>query len=495
VRRLVVVITLTFAMLAAACGAERPVLESGSGVPREVTPGVPSEGAADGPSVSGSVGQQSERITVRLAVPVGWSLDPADAGPASISNRVMADLLFEGLTSLDASGAVVPGLAVRWDTSPDRLEWTFVLPAGLEDGEGRRVVAADVAASLNQVATRGQADQAATALTAVSGWTDVMSGSRTAVSGIKAVDDTTIRIDLDYPFELLLDVLASPAFGISIERPDGTIGTTGDFAPTADPTIFRSVSQDSAVEFVQLEEYDGDVTPVVANGLVDWAVVPPGDLIDDLPGDVIREPLDMRLGFVVRLADRDQRIAVGRLLDPVALADFVPGLSALATPPVDGPSVLPGHLIVDAPEGRVGDAATIAVEQLKSGGVDAELRLSSPAEFANRVVSGEANVFPVMITGGTGGGGATLRFFADGGVDDLVGDVLPDRSLLAGTITAAVDPLARAEAVKSLEKTVLDSGFVILVGRWEVTVAIGPRLSGLRQRVDGTLDLSRAAPA
>jgi len=420
-------------------------------------------------------------------------MDPADAGPASISNRVMADLLFEGLTRLGSSGGIAPGLAVRWEASANRLEWTFVLPAGLKDGQGTSITAADVAASLNRIAMRGQADQAATALMAVSGWTDVMSGSRTAVSGIKAVDSTTLRIDLDRPFELLLDVLASPAFGISVERTDGSIGTTGSFAPTVDPTIYRSVETDSAVEFVQLEEYDGDVMPVVASGLVDWAVVPPGELIDDLPGDVIREPLDMRLGFVVRLPDRAQRVGVGGLLDPVALADLVPGLSALASPPVDGPSELPGRVIIDAPEGRIGDAAATAVEQLKSGGVDAELRLSSPSEFAKRVTSGDAEVFPVMIAGGTGAGGATLRFFSHGGVDDPIGSALADRDSLAETVMTATDPLVRNSALKSLEKITLDSGFVALVGRWEVTVAIGPRLTGLRQRADGTLDLTRAA--
>ncbi len=458
-------------------------------------PGASDSSVSDGPSVSGSVGQQSDRVTVRLAVPAGWSFDPADAGPASISNRVMADLLFEGLTSLDGSGSVAPGLAQRWDVSPDRLEWTFVLPAGLKDGEGRWISAADIAASLNRIATRGSADQAATALTAVSGWVDVMSGRREAVSGIKAVDETTIRINLDRPFELLPEVLASPAFGISIERPDGSIGTTGSFVPTAEPTIFRSVSSDSAVEFVQLEEYDGDVMPVVTGGLVDWAVVPPGELIDDLPGDVIREPLDMRLGFVVRLPDRSQRVALGALLDPVVLAGSVPGLSALASPVVEGPSALPGQVVVDAPEGRLGDAAAVAVEQMRLGGVDADLRTSTAAEFAKRVVSGDAQVFPAMVVGGTGIAGATLRFFAQGGVDDPVGSYLADRSSLGETIATSKDPVERAAAVKSLEKMVLDSGLVKLVGRWEVTVAIGPRLTGLRQRADGTLDLTRAALA
>jgi len=479
-------------LLSASCGASRPVLDDGSGVAREVIP-VVDETSDQTADVSGSLGQQPERITVRLAVPIGWSDNPADAGPASISHRVIADLLYEGLTTLDSSGAPAPGLAVRWDTSVDRLVWTFVLPAGLTDGEGQRVTSADVAASLNRIASRGGADQAATGLVSVTGWSEVMNGSAPAVAGIEAVDETTLRIDLDQPFEMLPIVLASPSFGIALHRIDGSIGTTGKFAPTADPTFLRSVDSESAVGFVQMVEYDGDVVPLVTDGLVDWAVVPPGELVDDLPGDVLREPLDMRLGFVIRLPDRSQRIAVAALLDPIGLADAVPGLSALASPALDGPTELPARIIMDAPVGRLADAATEAASELNVGGVQAEVRVSSPAEFASRVVTGEALVYPVMIAGGTGVGGDVLRTFAPGGVDYLGGANAAELSTLANVARSAEDPAVRADALALLERSVVETGVVTVVGRWEVTVSIGTRLSGLRQRADGTLDLSRAA--
>ena len=490
-RRSFIAVTV-FALLAASCGASRPLLDE-DGVAREVVPATTAGGtSSQAPDVSGSLGQSTDRITVRLAVPIGWSDDPADAGPASISNRVIADLLYEGLTTLDFAGEPSDGLAERWETGTDRLAWTFVLPAGLTDGQGRRVTASDVAASLNRTAMRGPADQAATALTAVTGWSDVMNGDAPAVSGIVTVDATTLRIGLDQPFELLPFVLASPAFGIAVLRADGSIGTTGRFAPTADPTYLRSVDPESAVGFVQMVEYDGDVMPLVADRTVDWAVVPPGELVDDLPGDVIREPLDMRLGFAVRLPKRSERVAVGRLLDPVALADAVEGLSALATPAVEGPFEPPAGVVVDAPAGRLADAATEAVSELNAGGVPAEVRVSSPSEFAARVVSGEALVYPVMIAGGTGAGGDILRSFAPGGVDATGSATTAELDALVERARSDLDPASRDVSLAALERSVVATGVVTMVGRWEVTVAIGTRLSGLRQRVDGTLDMSRA---
>ena len=44
--------------------------------------------------------------------------------------EISADL-FEGLTAVDARGAVVPGLAASWDVSGDGMIWRFRLRPGL----------------------------------------------------------------------------------------------------------------------------------------------------------------------------------------------------------------------------------------------------------------------------------------------------------------------------------------------------------------------------
>jgi len=485
VRRLFVVLVL----LAAACGAERPTLEASSGIPREAVLGSEVAPTDDGPVLPVV---SSESLTVRLAVPDTWSLDPAGAGPSSITERVLADLLYEGLTLLDVTGNPAAGLAVRWEVSADRLTWSFVLPAGLVDGQGFGVSAAAVAGSLTRVAERGSSDQAATALTAVSGWQAVMDGEVTSVAGVVAVDDTTLRIVLDRPFELLPLVLASPPFGITTTHPDGSAGTTGSYRTTDDPNLLAAVSASSPVAFVRLVPERGDVESLIAEGAVDWAVIPPSSALDGLPGEVIREPLDMRVGFAVRLADRAQRLGLVSLIDPIAVADEVPGLSALVSLPVDGPMSVPPSVVIDAPEGRLAEISLATARLIESTGVDVDLRVSSPAEFARRVSAGEATVFPVVIAGGTGVGGSTLRFFSPGAVDDVSWAAVADRDSLAGQAMAEIDPASRLRILDALEQRLVDSAMIKIVGRFEVSVSIGARLEGLRQRPDGTLDLSSA---
>ena len=53
------------------------------------------------------------------------SLDPQFAGGTAEEN-ILNDLMV-GLTTLDAGGRPIPGIADRWTVSPDGLRWTFHL--------------------------------------------------------------------------------------------------------------------------------------------------------------------------------------------------------------------------------------------------------------------------------------------------------------------------------------------------------------------------------
>lgn len=485
-----VVSLLTIVVLVStACGAVRPTLENTDGLAREAT------ATSAAVPTSTSVDAHAAKLVIRLAVPGTWSGDPADAGPASISNRVLADLLFEGLTTLDASGAPVPGLAESWTTSADRLAWTFVLPDGLVDGQGVSVRSVDVAESLDRVARRGPTDQVATALTAVSGWQETMNGDVNSVSGIEVVDDLSLRIRLDHTFELLPTILAAPGLGVLVSHSDGTTGTTGEFRPTSDANVLEPVSTSSSVGGIELVPDNGNVATLVATGQVDWAVVPPGTSLGVVPGDLIRAPLDLRVGFEVRLADRAARVGVIDLIDSVAVAAKVPGLSAVVMPPVAGLSIRPSDVVIDAPNGRLAEVSRSLAASLEAAGVTVGIRVSAPSEFARRVASGEATIFPITIAGGTGVGGSTMRFFSPGGIDNWTGFDSEHSASLAEQAMSEIDPTARAAAFPAIERDLAQSGYVIVVGQWEVNLAIGGRISGMRQRVDGTLDVSGAVLA
>jgi peptide/nickel transport system substrate-binding protein len=63
------------------------------------------------------------------------NLDPT-AGAASAIREVTYANLFEGLTRIDAEGAVKPGLAQSWEISPDGLTYRFHLHAGVHFHDG-----------------------------------------------------------------------------------------------------------------------------------------------------------------------------------------------------------------------------------------------------------------------------------------------------------------------------------------------------------------------
>ena len=419
-----------------------------------------------------------------------WTGDPADAGPASLSLRVVADLLHQGLSSLQLDGSIGPGLAERWFVTEDRLTWTFVLAADLTDGLGQPLTAQDVKVSLEGVAARGAADQAATSLNAIRGWTDLVNGDSGDVAGISAPDVSTLVIQLSEPFEMLADVLAGPAFGITGRTEAGEIRTTGAYRYDGGDTLV-AVDDSTTVTEIKLVQVGSSASDLLDDDLVDWVVLPVGQGSDITPGDIVRQPLDLRVAIVVRLGDADARRALLGSLVAAELTDDVPSLNPL--PNLMSADVLqadlPETLVVDVPEGSLLPIGLALEATLSNLGVDIELRVSSADEFATRVASGQAVVFPLVVAGGSGSSDALLR--VAGGVDDVTGsesELLQD--LIVG-IAAEQDPAQRRILVANLEGELRELGLMLLVGQFEVRVGIGPGFDGLRHRSDGTLDLSQ----
>ena len=255
-----VALWLALALAAGACAGDRPTLEE-PGASREV------EEAATSTTLLAAEGAGS---TIRLAVGEGWSADPRDAGPSAATDRVIAGLLYEGLTRIDRSGTVQPALAERWFISDDRTVWTFVLPDGLTDNHGLALTARDVKASLEQLAERGPADQSVVQLLPIAGWAAFVAGSSGGATGITAADEKTLVIELDHPFEPLGAVLAEPAFGVTGMAADGTTRTTGAYT-FGDLDELVAVDPAAPVARIELVSAEQSTEDLLADGAVDWA--------------------------------------------------------------------------------------------------------------------------------------------------------------------------------------------------------------------------------
>jgi ABC-type transport system substrate-binding protein len=70
--------------------------------------------------------------------------------PLRVPDGIARRLVFDGLTRLDQSGAVLPGLATRWEPQDENHRWQFWLRPGIRFHDGATLTSAAVAASLSQ---------------------------------------------------------------------------------------------------------------------------------------------------------------------------------------------------------------------------------------------------------------------------------------------------------------------------------------------------------
>src|SRR5581483_2168783 len=81
-------------------------------------------------------------------------LDPQIVTGAT--ERAVLNALFEGLVAENETGqGTVPGVAERWETSPDGLVWTFHLRASARWSNGAPVTATDFVRSYQRILTPG----------------------------------------------------------------------------------------------------------------------------------------------------------------------------------------------------------------------------------------------------------------------------------------------------------------------------------------------------
>ena len=123
--------------------------------------------------------------------------------------------LLEGLVGEDPVDLhPVPGVAERWEVSPDGLIYTFHLRASARWSDGEPVTAADFIASFHRMLTPAFGADYATMLYPVLN-AEAFHRSRLAdfnQVGFAALDQHTLRITLGYPTPYFLSLLSHPAW-------------------------------------------------------------------------------------------------------------------------------------------------------------------------------------------------------------------------------------------------------------------------------------------
>ncbi|MDE2125046.1 MAG: peptide ABC transporter substrate-binding protein [Armatimonadetes bacterium] len=157
--------------------------------------------------------------------------DPTSLDPATVEDGMTIDLLqqiFEGLVRWDTHNQIVPNLAAGWTVSKDLTRYTFHLRPDIKFFNGRTVTAEDFRWSMDRACDPAiKSPTAPTYLKDVVGAQDRIDGKADTVTGIKAIDDTTLEITIDGTKPYWMGNLTYPTAWVvcreAIERTNGAV--------------------------------------------------------------------------------------------------------------------------------------------------------------------------------------------------------------------------------------------------------------------------------
>jgi oligopeptide transport system substrate-binding protein len=158
-------------------------------------------------------------------------IEPETLDPAlilGVSEMRIVSAMFEGLTRLNPRTALPePGLAERWEMSPDGLTYTFHLRSNLVWSTGEPIKADDVVYSWIRALAPETASGYAGQLFYLTNAEDFNAGKITDPSlvGVHAIDPLTVRANLNSPTAFFLDLCAFQTLAVVPRR---TIEKYGD---------------------------------------------------------------------------------------------------------------------------------------------------------------------------------------------------------------------------------------------------------------------------
>jgi ABC-type transport system substrate-binding protein len=136
------------------------------------------------------------------------SLDPSDV--SSVYESLPVNQIFDGLVAINPSLNVEPALAETWTISRDGLVYTFRLRQGVRFHDGTPLAADDVVFTFRHALDpkRERPSSVGPYLSSLRGADDFAAGRRPDLPGVRALDERTVRIELDQPRPTFLEVLA-----------------------------------------------------------------------------------------------------------------------------------------------------------------------------------------------------------------------------------------------------------------------------------------------
>lgn len=155
--------------------------------------------------------------TPRKVLRYGNGAEPQDLDPQTITGTPehrLTQALFEGLINEDPQLNLIPGVAERWEISPDGLVYTFHLRANAAWSNGEPLTAEDFFQSFRRILTPSLGAPYSYMLWHVAGAEDFNKGRLTdfAQTGFKVLDPRTLQLTLRQPAPFLLHAMTHEAW-------------------------------------------------------------------------------------------------------------------------------------------------------------------------------------------------------------------------------------------------------------------------------------------
>ncbi len=181
---------------------------------------------------SGSAPSKDDRSnairTLRRGLPgEPRTLDPQLAEDTS-SFPVIRDL-YEGLTTEDRSGRILPGVAESWTVDATGTIYTFQLRPKARWSNGDLIVAAEFVQGLRRAVDPQTASGSSALLAVIKGADDIIAGRKKATDlGVAAIGESTVRIELEHPAPFVLQILSEPIASPAHANPNARIAGSAD---------------------------------------------------------------------------------------------------------------------------------------------------------------------------------------------------------------------------------------------------------------------------
>lgn len=182
------------------------------------------------------------------------NLDPIVRGRMGAKRVTMN--IFDGLVAFDPkTAAIVPAIASNWEITQDGTLYTFYLRDDAYFHNGRPIIAEDFVYSFERLADPESASPVSHKLDGVVGKDDFVAGRADHISGLQAIDDHTLQIQLEAIDATFINYLAWQALSVVPRETVEELGRDFGHTPVVGSGPFRFVDY-RPDDVVILEAFD-----------------------------------------------------------------------------------------------------------------------------------------------------------------------------------------------------------------------------------------------